>query len=147
MGNKTEKYPKGFEPRHPSAASTEMRGGLRPLPQRGRAPPAPAPFVNSFLYLPRSGVEVRGLSGIFLSCFLRSRARGVDARRLYSTCRARGVEAGPFFFIFLVFSRICSVFFPRFWPGAFLHFLIQGVGMNWGPLLFFPNIFGLISTP
>ena len=65
-----------------------MRGGLRPPPQRGRAPSAPAPFVYSFLYLPRSCVEAPGLSCIFLSCFLLFGAQGVEAGGFLG-CRGR----------------------------------------------------------
>ena len=58
--------------------------------------PSAAPFVHSFLYLPRSGVEAPGLSGIFLSCFLLFGAQGVEAGGLFSIGRAGGVEAGGF---------------------------------------------------
>ena len=48
----TSKCRKPFLPRHSGKVDTDMMGGLRPSPQRGRAPSAPAPFVVMVLYLP-----------------------------------------------------------------------------------------------
>ena len=42
-----------------------MEGGLRPPPQRGRAPSAPAPFVVMFLYIFR--VSGSGFVCVFVS--------------------------------------------------------------------------------